>query len=129
MIDKSAVENERAEVSASLAGFVDAFEKGFSRVIPPPPASQIASLSHILLNPTEVQAQTEAKIYTHKEVMGFGESGEKAFEDFRAKLIGPSGDKILYWRVLPEIACERDFSTDKVLWKVYARYALIDCNA
>jgi hypothetical protein len=100
------------------------FEGGFQKILGPPPEIPPISLSFAGTNPPSPEADAVSML--HHEVGGFGETFEEALQDWQTELAKrPQSGQILYWRVLPEIASDFDFATQKRAWKVYARFGVL----
>ena len=67
------------------------------------------------------------KEFIHCEVKGFGPTIDEAIADWTIDLATkPQSGKHLFWRVIPNCDWSFDFASDKVIWKVYARFSVDD---
>jgi hypothetical protein len=103
----------------------EAFEKGFGKILGPPPPKAALPLSHVTLDKLPKTEEESIKLL-HHQCLGEGNTLVEAFDDFKTKLAEkPQSGQMLYWRVTPEIASQRDFAADKTRYRIYARFAVL----
>lgn len=120
MMVVSAIKDEEREWQAQLSVFQREFEASFKKIMAAP------QIGTIPFSGVEYQSGPETKIADYRSIGGEGETAKEAVDDFikrfnNSKISG----EVLIWRVPPEIAWDRDFCSQNIKWRVFARYAAL----
>lgn len=110
-------------IKVTLQSMRAVYESGFAQ------SSKIESPKHFSIADLPISSDSLVDVgstFNHREVMGQGDTAKEAMEDWKTRLdkCPQSGDKLM-WRVPPEIDCWCDFPSDKLIWKVYARFVIM----
>jgi hypothetical protein len=69
-----------------------------------------------------------AKTYDHRTVCGDGDTAEEAINDWFGKLPTDRVEAII-WRTSPGLASELNFDTNRTIYHVFSRFAIVPLNA
>lgn len=129
-IDFYQLNGDRAVGEAMLIEMQSAYEKQFDKLTVSVHA--IGKPLSFLKKPEIARLPADlanVKVLDDYEVKGFGYSMKEAIAAWQQDLhTKPQSGKHLVWRVTPECDWAFDFSANRPVWKVYARFAVLPSN-